>query len=176
MQLQQQLLNRAFHLLKKKKDIPVIVEDPEQGLILRQEWNDNSPLTITELRAHGLMPQQFIDFFKHQHEIVPEYSQNITFTKIDRDEGFDVFHQRFQMPFLITNRSFFNTTYHIDGSEPGEYQFIVSSLGNRDYEHRYANLAQRDVIGKINLNYLGIRPIKQDQFSNEIIGTYVTQV
>ena len=37
------------------------------------------------------------------------------------------------MPIMISNRSFFNTYYHIDGCEPGEYQFIVSGLGNEKF-------------------------------------------
>jgi len=45
------------------------------------------------------------------------------------------------MPMLVSNRSFFNCYYEIDGSEPGEYQFIVSGCGNEHLENKYARLS-----------------------------------
>lgn len=80
-------------------------------------------------------------------------------------------HQRYEMPFMINNRSFFNTYYHIDGSEPGEYQFIVSGMGNEKFAKKHARLAGRDVIGIININFIGVRPIRNAD--HEVIGTFV---
>lgn len=78
------------------------------------------------------------------------------------------------MPFLISNRSFFNCYYEIDGSEPGEYQFIVSGWGNDFLANKYAKLAGKNVIGTVNINYIGIRPYKNHY--GDIVGTYVQQV
>lgn len=69
-------------------------------------------------------------------------------------------HQRFEMPIMISNRSFFNTYYHIDGCEPGEYQFIISGIGNEHFAKTHKNLVGKDVLGLIKVNYLGIRPLK----------------
>ena len=63
------------------------------------------------------------------------------------------------MPLLISNRSFFNTQYLIEGSEPGEYQFIVSGLGNDKYRKKHNKLIKSDVFGTFNMNYLGIKPL-----------------
>ena len=95
-------------------------------------------------------------------------------TRLPDDHGFKVVHQRVEMPFLISNRSFFNCYYEIDGSEPGEYQFIVSGWGNEFLEHKYAKLAGKNVIGTININYLGIRPYKNSY--GEVVGTHIQQV
>lgn len=78
------------------------------------------------------------------------------------------------MPLFISNRSFFNCYYEIDGSEPGEYQFIASGWGNEFLAHKYAKLAGKDVIGTVNINYIGIRPYKNNY--GDVIGTYVQQV
>lgn len=90
------------------------------------------------------------------------------------DGDFVIVHQRFEMPLMISNRSFFNTYYHIDGSEPGEYQFISSGLGNEHWVNKHASHAGKDVIGTIMINYLGVRPIRNKDF--EIIGSFVQQV
>ena len=78
------------------------------------------------------------------------------------------------MPLMISNRSFFNTYYHIDGCEPGEYQFIVSGVGNEEFAKKHARVAGRDVIGRVDINFIGIRPIRNKDF--EVIGTFVQQV
>lgn len=75
------------------------------------------------------------------------------------------------MPFMINNRSFFNTYYHIDGCEPGEYQFIVSGLGNDRYVKKHHRIAGKDVIGTILINFIGISPIRNKDF--EVVGTFV---
>lgn len=75
------------------------------------------------------------------------------------------------MPLLITNRSFFNTQYHIEGSEPGEYQFIVSGIGNDQYAKKHSKVCKSDVVGLFNMNYLGIKPIKDSY--GDIVGTFV---
>ena len=78
------------------------------------------------------------------------------------------------MPFMINNRSFFNTYYHIDGCEPGEYQFIVSGQGNEKFAKKHARVAGRDVIGRIDINFIGVRPIRNKDY--EVVGTFVQQV
>ena len=49
---------------------------------------------------------------------------------------------------------FFNTYYHIEGGEPGEYTLIVSSLGNEELIKKHVKLAGRDVIGSILINFI----------------------
>ena len=75
---------------------------------------------------------------------------------------------------MITNRSFFNTYYHIDGCEADEYQFIVSGLGNEEFVKKHARIAGKDVIGIININFISVRPIRNKDY--EVIGTFVQQV
>ena len=75
---------------------------------------------------------------------------------------------------MINNRSFFNTYYHIDGCEPGEYQFIVSGLGNQAYAQKHSRIVGRDVLGTVNINFIGVRPIRNKDF--DVIGTFVQQV
>ena len=58
MHLQQQLLNQAIFILRKKKrDIPIVFEDEKLGLTIHQQWEDNTPLTIGEIKAEGLVPE-----------------------------------------------------------------------------------------------------------------------
>jgi len=78
------------------------------------------------------------------------------------------------MPFLISNRSFFNCYYEIDGSEPGEYTFIISGWGNEFYQKKYAKLSGRDVVGVTNLNYFSIRPVRNHY--GDVVGTHIFQV
>ena len=75
------------------------------------------------------------------------------------------------MPFMIANRSFFNTYYHIDGCEPGEYQFIVSGVGNEKFAQKHSRIAGKDVIGIILINFIGVRPIRDSDY--EVVGTFV---
>ena len=93
---------------------------------------------------------------------------------VDQEGGFDIVHQRFEMPAFISNRSFFNTYYHIDGSEPGEYQFIVSGRGNEHFVKKHKSRIGRDVVGRVNLNYMGIKPIRN--LHGDVIGTHIQQV
>ena len=83
-------------------------------------------------------------------------------------------HQHVDMPGLVRNRSFFNTYYHIEGSEPGEYEFIVSGRGNEEYEKEYERLVGADVLGMMHIYYLGVKPLVDDD--GEIQGTVVQQV
>ena len=78
------------------------------------------------------------------------------------------------MPAFMSNRSFFNTYYHIDGAEPGEYQFMVSGKGNDEFEKKYKDRIRRDVLGRVNINYLGIKPIRDKH--GDVIGTHIQQV
>ena len=75
------------------------------------------------------------------------------------------------MPLMISNRSFYNCYYHIDGCEAGEYQFIVSGVGNEAFAKKHARLAGRDVVGLIHINFIGVRPIRNSDF--EIVGSFV---
>lgn len=74
----------------------------------------------------------------------------------------------------MSNRTFFNCYYEIDGSEPGEYQFMASGWGNEKIEQKYARLAAKDVIGTVNINYIGIKPVRNHY--GEVTGTHLTQV
>lgn len=59
----------------------------------------------------------------------------------------------------------------MDGCEPGEYQFIVSGLGNEEFIKKHKRKAKKDVIGQIHLNYIGVRPIRDKDYT--IVGTFV---
>ena len=118
-----------------------------------------------------VMPEQFIEYFRNQMEILPSYNSKVSITPIDRDGDFQICHQRYEMPIMISNRSFFNTYYHIDGCEPGEYQFIVSGRGNEHFAAKHSRLAGRDVVGIVHINCIGVRPIRNKNF--EVIGTFV---
>lgn len=78
-------------------------------------------MNICELKVPDVMPEQFIDFFRNRMEILPTYHKKVQIKAIDKDGDFQIVHQRFEMPFMINNRSMFNTYYLIDGSEPGEF-------------------------------------------------------
>ena len=86
-----------------------------------QKWEGNTPLTIGEIRAHGIQPEKFIHYFSHYHELLPTYDKRISIQCVEKDGDFEVYHYKYEMPLLISNRSFFNTQYLIEGSEPGEY-------------------------------------------------------
>lgn len=161
-------------MLANRHEMPIVHEDKERSLIVHQRWEGNSPLTVLEVVADGVPPQKFIQFFHNQHEIMPKYNKMIKVKKIDEDAGFLVVHQRWKMPWMMSNRSFFNTYYHIDGCEPGEYQFIVSSYGNEEFVRKHAACAGKDVIGEMNINYIGIKPARN--YRGEIYGTYLQQV
>ena len=75
---------------------------------------------------------------------------------------------------MVSNRSFFNTYYYIDGCEPGEFQFIVSGRGNEHFAEKHMRSAGRDVVGLMHLNMHNIKPIRNKDF--EVIGTFVQQV
>lgn len=104
-------------------------------------------------------------------EILPTFNKKVRLRQVDSDGDFKIVHHRYKMPFMIANRSFFNTYYHIDGEEPGEYQFIVSGLGNEKFVKKHAKTAGKDVIGRFDLNFFGIRPLRNKD--HDIVGTFV---
>ena len=135
-------------------------------------WEGNgTALNICEVKVEDAMPEQFIEYFKNQMEILPTYNKKVQITPVDWDGDFQIVHQRFEMPFMINNRSFYNTYYHIDGCEPGEYQFIVSGVGNEKFAQRHSRIAGKDVVGIILINFIGVRPIRNNDY--EIVGTFV---
>lgn len=135
--------------------------DDESHLVHHMMWEGNgTALNICEVKVPDLMPEQFIEFFKNQQEILPQFNKKVEIQPIDKDGDFIVTHQRYEMPFMINNRSFFNAYYQIDGCETGEYQFIVSGVGNEAFAKKHARLANRDVIGLIHINFIGVRPIR----------------
>lgn len=164
----------AQHFLSIRHEIPVVHEDRDLDFYIHQRWDGNSPLTVLEIRADNIQPEKFIQFFQHYEEKMPLFQENVRITRLPNDHGFKVVHQRVEMPFLISNRSFFNCYYEIDGSEPGEYQFIVSGWGNEFLATKYAKMAGKNVIGTVNINYIGIRPYKNHY--GEVVGTFVQQV
>ena len=131
-------------------------------------------LSICEVKVQGVLPERFIDFFKNQVEVLPKYNNKLKLTPLEYDGDFQIVHWRLEMPFMITNRSFFNTYYHIEGAEAGEYQFLVSGLGNEELAKKHARVAGKDVVGLIYINFISVRPIRNKDF--EVIGTFVQQV
>jgi hypothetical protein len=105
-------------------------EDRERSFLVRQQWESDTPFTVVEIRADGIMPEKFIQLFQHFEEQMPEYFETVRTMRLADDHGFKIIHQRITMPVLVFNRSFFNCYYQIDGSEPGEYTFMVSGWGN----------------------------------------------
>ena len=103
--------------------------------------------------------------------MLPRYFDGVTVKRLPDENGFKMVYMGMEMPFLITNRSFYNCYYEIDGSEPGEYIFIVSGWGNEFYQNKYAKMAGRDVIGITNLNYFSIKPFKNHY--GDVIGTHI---
>lgn len=48
---------------------------------------------------------------------------------------------------------------------------MVSGWGNEHLELKYAKLAGKDVIGTVNINYIGIKPVLNHY--GEVTGTHV---
>ena len=165
MLIQQELLDEATRLLKHKHEIPLI-ESEEDGpeFVHHQEWEGNGVgLNICEIRVDGVMPARFIEYFKNCATILPQINDRLQIERVDEDGDFKVYHQRYEMPFMINNRSFFTTHYHIEGCEPGEYQFIMSDHGNEKYAEKHGALASRNVVGFFHLNFFGVRPIRNQK-------------
>jgi hypothetical protein len=86
------LLDLAANVLSSRHEMPIVHEDKDRSLLVHQRWEGNSPLTVLEVIADGVPPQKFIQFFHHQHEIMPKYNKMIKIKKIDEDAGFLVVH------------------------------------------------------------------------------------
>lgn len=138
---------------------------------MHQRWDGQQPLTVLEIRADGIPPARFIQLFQHFEDLFPKFTKDVKCQPLPSVNGFRMVHQRIEMPILMSNRSLFTTYYDIDGLQPGEYQFISSSWGNELYQQKYSKLSGRDVIAQLNLNFIGIKPVKNGQ--NETVGTYV---
>ena len=161
-----------MELLERKNDIPVIKDDKENHFKQHQLWEEQGiALNICEARIRDLLPIQFIEVLRNQLTTLPAYNKKVNLQKVDTDGDFDIIHQRYEMPFMIYNRSFFNTYYNIEGCEPGEYQFIVSGVGNEEFAKKHAKKCGRDVVGVVLINFIGVRPIKNS--SGDIIGTFL---
>ena len=105
------------------------------------------------------MPEKFIESFKNWENVLPAFNKRVRIDPVEKEGDFKIYHYHVEMPGLVRHRSFFNTYYHIDGSEPGEYQFIVSGLGNEDYAKKYERLVGMDVLGMMNIYYMGVYPL-----------------
>ena len=47
----------------------------------------------------------------------------------------------------------------------------MSGVGNEDFAKKHARIAGKDVIGIMLINFIGVRPIRNQDF--EVIGTFV---
>ena len=56
MTIQQHLLDLAAEMISNRHDMPIVHEDTERSLTVRQRWEGNSPLTILEVVADGVPP------------------------------------------------------------------------------------------------------------------------
>ena len=121
-----------------------------------------------------LMPKVFIESFKNWETVYPASNKKVKMQSVDSDAGFKTLHCHVKMPGVVINRSFFVTEYHIEGEEPGEYQFIMSGRGNEDYARRHENLTAKMIVAMMHINYIGIKPLIDDD--GEVIGSIVSQV
>jgi len=48
----------------------------------------------------------------------------------------------------------------------------VSGVGNEKFAKKHANVVKRDVIGRIDLNFIGVRPLR-DKEQDVVVGTFV---
>ena len=119
----------------------------------------------------NLMPEAFIESFKKWETVYPASNKNIKIKPLDKNDGFKTSHYHVKMPGILINRSFFTTDYHIEGAEPGEYQFIMSGRGNDDYAKRHEDLVGKTIVGLVDINYIGVRPLTDDD--GDIVGTVV---
>ena len=56
-------------------------------------WEGNgTALNICEVKVEDVMPEQFIEYFKHQMEILPTYNKNVRITPVDWDGDFQIVH------------------------------------------------------------------------------------
>ena len=93
MQLQQDLLNEATLLLSRKREIPVVLTDDENNLVQHQMWEGNgTALNICEVKVQDVMPEQFIEYFRNQQNILPSYNRKVNITPIDWDGQFQIVH------------------------------------------------------------------------------------
>ena len=72
MQLQQELLNEATQLIARKREIPLVHTDEQYHLVHHQMWEGNgTALNICEVKVQGVYPDQFIDYFQNQADVLP---------------------------------------------------------------------------------------------------------
>ena len=56
-------------------------------------WEGNgTALNICEVKVEDVLPEQFIEYFKHQMEILPTYNKNVRITPVDWDGDFQIVH------------------------------------------------------------------------------------
>ena len=109
------------------------------------------------------MPKVFIESFKNWETVYPASNKKVKMQSVDNDAGFKTLHCHVTMPSVVISRSFFVTMYHIEGEEPGEYQFIMSGRGNEDYARRHENLTAKTIVAMMHINYIGIKPLIDDE-------------
>ena len=76
--MQQSLLEEAFRLLARKREIPIVTTDEENNLVQHQMWEGNgTALNICEVKVQDVMPNKFIDYFRNQMVILPSYNKKV---------------------------------------------------------------------------------------------------
>ena len=113
-------------------------EDKAINYEARQIWEGNVPLTIVKYRAAGLKIEQFRGFFNDPVPIQTTVNKRISGTKLEDDEGYDLYHMKVNSPaaILISHRSSF-VCYYRRESEDGTLNIMNSSLGNERYQEKY---------------------------------------
>lgn len=67
--------------------------DGESSLVHHMMWEGNgTALNICEVKVPDVMPDQFIEFFKNQQEILPQYNRRVEISAIDKDGDFLIAH------------------------------------------------------------------------------------
>ena len=83
MQLQQELLDEGMRLLARKKDFPVVLTDEANNLVQHQLWERvGTAVNIVEVKVPGVLPDQFISYFRNQSEIL-QFNKTIHIHRVD---------------------------------------------------------------------------------------------
>jgi len=65
-------------LLSRKREIPIIPTDDDSNMVHHMIWEGNgTALNICEIKVKDVMPNQFIEFFRNQKDILPQFNKKV---------------------------------------------------------------------------------------------------
>ena len=123
-----------------------LINDPAKGHFVRYTTVDNNRLTIAKYRATGLTKEMILGFYSNLIENAPKINKTYQVSKLNQEQGYQIWHNLAKAPWPVTNRSTIYAEYSRE--KDGAMQWLFSSKGCDHLIAPNAKLIGKNVVAR----------------------------